>query len=167
LLFTSITYKTPEFLERAVDNLVSSYGEIAYRSDELKFDKTDYYESEMGKGLNRVFVAYDPLIERDQLSEKKLIAVKVEQSYTEDDCRLVNIDPGLLSFENILLSTCKNFSHRIYIGKGVFAEVTLIHKGGNYQSLEWTYPDYASDKIKLVLNEMREKYKELLRCENA
>jgi hypothetical protein len=64
----------------------------------------------------------------------------------------------------MVLGTTKGFSHRIYQGQGIFADLTLIYENGTYRSLPWTYPDYGGRELISLLNGWREKYKRTLRC---
>ena len=66
----------------------------------------------------------------------------------------------------MVLATTKGFAHRIYLGSGIFADLTLVYENGTYRGLEWTYPDYGNELIPL-LNGWREHYKGLLRCQKA
>jgi Domain of unknown function (DUF4416) len=74
--------------------------------------------------------------------------------------RTVNLDPGLLTEENVLLATGKNYSHRVYLRDGVFADLALVYRKGEYRPLPWTYPDLASDGIRAFLAEVREELRE-------
>ena len=56
--------------------------------------------------------------------------------------RPVNLDPGIIEPAKLILATTKNYSHRIYIGNKMYAEVTLIFDKGTWQPLPYTYPDY-------------------------
>ena len=58
--------------------------------------------------------------------------------------RPANIDPGTLSMGNLVLASTKDAFHRVTLGRGIFAEVTLIWKGAGFTALPWTYPDYAA-----------------------
>jgi hypothetical protein len=58
--------------------------------------------------------------------------------------RPVNLDPGYIEQAKVVLASTKNFYHRIYIGRGIFAEVTMHFKNNTYQFFPWTYPDYQS-----------------------
>ena len=49
----------------------------------------------------------------------------------------------------------KNFSHRIYLGRGVYGEVTLMFRKGRWEALPWTFPDYASCRYDSFLTEVR------------
>jgi hypothetical protein len=79
----------------------------------------------------------------------------------------VNLDPGILSLENICLATTKPYSHRIYLAGGIWAEVTLMYRKDSYHPLEWTYPDYASQELLEIFAHLRILYKEKLRCRAA
>jgi len=57
--------------------------------------------------------------------------------------RPVNLDPGIIEPSKLVLATTKNYAHRIYIGKKIYAEVTLIFEKGRWRPLEYTYPDYT------------------------
>ena len=67
---------------------------------------------------------------------------KIEEKYSSNGKRLVNIDPGYIETPKLILATTKNYSHRIYLGEGIYGDVQLIWRGGCYQANPWTYPDY-------------------------
>jgi hypothetical protein len=71
-----------------------------------------------------------------------------KQHLNEKEGREVNIDPGLLSLSSLILASTKNYSHRVYLDQGIYAEVTLLFKNQQFNPLEWTYPDYR-DKTAL------------------
>ena len=56
--------------------------------------------------------------------------------------RAVNLDPGVIEASKLILATTKNYSHRIYIGEKMYAEVTLVFDKGGWCPLPYTYPDY-------------------------
>jgi hypothetical protein len=70
----------------------------------------------------------------------------------------VNIDPGYLVHERFVLATGKNFTHRIHLAEGIYADLTLIYTKGAFQTLPWTYPDYADEKMLFFLEGVRKKY---------
>ena len=79
----------------------------------------------------------------------------------------MNIDPGYVALEHMVLATTKGYSHRVYLGQGIFADLTLIYDNGTYRSLPWTYRDYGSNELISLFNLWRERYKRLLRCRRA
>jgi len=157
-LIASLIYSDPLLCEVVRKRVSEEVGGEDFVSPELPFDRTRYYEEEMGSGLRRVFITYAPLIGRDQLAAIKVRVHNVERSFSENGRRKVNIDPGYISSENLVLATFKGYSHRIYLGQGVFAEVTLIFEKGSFRPLKWTYPDYASPEIVEIMNGVRARY---------
>jgi hypothetical protein len=57
-----------------------------------------------------------------------------------------------------VLASGKNFSHRICVGDGIYADLTLIYHKSGFQRLPWTYPDYADDDMLAFLKQVRNKY---------
>ena len=147
---------------KIVDNLVaelaSQFGQIDLVSPWMRFNYTTYYESEMGSPLFRRMFAFKPLISQGDLPVFKLATNQIEDHYSHQGRRQVNIDPGYLLHERFVLATGKNFSHRIHIGKGIYADLTLVYTKGGFESLPWTYPDYASENIIIFLKQVRKKY---------
>lgn len=142
---------------QALQELQHAFGPLAGQGPLAPFTQTDYYEREMGPGLWRQFVCFAPLVSRERLAEIKLATNALEQSLSRTDGRRrINLDPGLLSVENLVLATGKNFTHRIYLRDGIFAEVTLIFQGGRFQTLPWTYWDYAAVEVVSLLTVWRQ-----------
>ena len=162
-LFFSIIYKDENHFDRALEVCKKSFGDFDFISDPLPFDQTTYYNKEMGEGLHRKFVTFTNLIERHEINKVKHEAFKIENEFKTNNSRTVNLDPGILTLENVCLSTFKNFGHRIYLGNSVYMEITLIYRDVGYKPLEWTFPDYRTQKIIDIFNGIRVKYKEQLR----
>lgn len=138
--------------------LCGELGEIDLVSEWLPFDYTTYYRDEMGLPLYRRLLAFKALVAQDGLAELKLATNLVEDTFCRDGRRRVNIDPGHLLRERFVLASGKNFSHRICIGRGIYADLTLVYNRGRYRPLEWTYPDYADDPLRGFLELIRKKY---------
>ena len=138
--------------------LASEFGSLDMVSPWMPFDYTTYYRQEMGTPLFRRLLAFKPLIEQLQLAAVKLTTNRLEDQYTRSGRRRVNIDPGYLLYERFVLASGKNFSHRIYIGHRIYADLTLIYQGGAFEKLPWTYPDYADRPILSFLEQVRDKY---------
>jgi len=146
----------PAALAEAISTLSQEFGPVDLLSPTMPFTQTTYYHREMGTPLLRCFLSFAALVPRDRLADIKLFTNGVEkQSCTPTGARLLNIDPGLLSLENLVLATGKNFSHRIYLRDGIFAEVTLLFQNRAFTTLPWTYPDYASPEVMAILLRMR------------
>jgi len=162
LVIGLFTQKQERLAAVAVD-LMESFGSIDMISPLFPFDFTMYYEKEMGFPLFRRIFVFKSLIQQDALADIKLKTNAIETRYSADGMRQVNIDPGFLLMERLVLATGKNFAHRIYIGKCIYADLTLIYQKNGYQPLPWTYPDYAHGSIRHFLTLVRNKYMEDLK----
>jgi hypothetical protein len=138
--------------------LEDAFGPVDLVSPWLPFDYTRYYQPEMGAPLFRRIFAFKDLMAQEDLPVIKLRTNSLEDEHTDGDRRGINIDPGYLLLEKFVLATGKNFSHRIYIGRGIYADLTLTYARGAFQTLPWTYPDYASAEIRQFLLQVRHKY---------
>ncbi len=120
------------------------------------FDHSEYYRAEMGSGLLKFLVSFGPLIPQDRLAEVKLWTNSLERDGIAEGGRVYNIDPGILTLASVILATTKGHAHRIYMGEGIYEEITLLFHQGAYKPLPWTYPDYRTPRVLDFLNEVRE-----------
>ncbi len=152
-------------LDEAAARLERLYGEIELRSDPLAFDFTDYYEHEMGEPIRRVFLLMRGLIRPGELAGVKLTTNGIEREFAQSGRwpvkRPVNIDPGYIAESKLVLASTKDFSHRIYLRDGIYAEVTLLYQGGAFRPLPWTYPDFKSEGYTRFLIDARAALKRL------
>ena len=138
--------------------LEDEWGEIDFQSDLLPFDHTPYYAPEFGQGLVRRIWSLGTLIDPGTLSTIKLRTNELEQRCAVDGRRRINLDSGYVSMAKLVLATTKNHGHRIYVGDGIYAEVTLQYRDGAYRSWPWTYPDYATPTYCALFAEIRRVY---------
>ncbi len=157
-LVVGVFLKDKPRFDDVLDRVVEGFGPIDLLSRWFPFDCTAYYEREMGRPLFRRMMSFERSIDPDSLSEIKWTTNGIERAFQEGGRRTVNIDPGYLLRERFVLATGKNFAHRISIGKGIYADLTLIYQRGDFQTLPWTYPDYAQDTILGFLRKVRKKY---------
>lgn len=108
----------------------------------------DYYKKEMGEPLARFFLLTTSEYHRDVLLSAKLLSLNWENNWANENKRSVNVDVGFLSLENFLLATTKNYSHRVYIGQDIFADLTYFFPQGRIEAFPWTYPDYLDSQKK-------------------
>jgi hypothetical protein len=165
--FASIIFNDRVSLPPLETELMHLLGVIQERSPIQPFSHSDYYTGEMGKDLSRRFILFASLAPREQLAEIKLRTNEIETRFAEGANRTVNIDPGYVSLEHVVLATTKGYTHRIYLGKGIWADLTLLFGKGGFRALEWTYPDYGSREIIALCNGWRKTYKESLRCQKV
>ena len=91
---------------------------------------------------------------------------ELETRWEVEGRRRVNVDPGILSAERLVLATGKNYIHRIYLGSGVYGDLTLIYSKGSYRPLPWTYPDYQVPETIAMFNILRKRYRMQLQIRN-
>jgi hypothetical protein len=167
LYFASLIFNDQGPMAAIEKELSDVLGPLEDRSATKPFLHSDYYEKEMGKNLSRYFLLFRPLASREQLPEVKLQTNEIETRHALQGHRMVNIDPGYVAPEQIVLATTKGFAHRLYLGKGIFGDLTLMFENGSYHGLPWTYPDYRTEEIIALCNGWKQRYKESLRCQKA
>lgn len=164
-----------------VTSLREAFGEIDFESEEMPFTFTDYYEAEMGSGIRRFFVSLAELWDPARLADVKLRTDELEARFVRGEGagpgdagagrrpvqdpelasarRSVNLDPGMLTLGRLILASTKDNAQRIPLRDGIYAEITLLYRKGNFEPLPWTYPDYRSEAYRAVLGEIRARYK--------
>ncbi len=145
-------------ISSVVPLLTNAFGPMDIISPWFVFADTRYYEREMGSGLQRRMMAFCRLIHPETLPDVKRQTNDMEQFFSQNGKRTINIDPGYLTHERFVLATGKNYTHRIYLSTGIYADLTLVYQRGEFQTLPWTYPDYAKDNIRSFLTRARHKY---------
>ncbi len=150
-LFFSLIYRKDLFTLNDVQKILSDYGQPHIYFSSFN-PSLNYYAKEMGalNELERCFFFYEKSFAKEQIKQVKIDAMQIENSYSQNGQRSLNIDPGVITFENILLTSTKNFSHRIYLGADVYIQLEILFKENGVEFLPWTYEDYKSnDKIEL------------------
>jgi len=157
-LFIGFIYKDEAAFQNALKRLEKYYGKADFQSRPFEFLHTDYYRREMGDALLRKFAGFRRLILPQELPAIKLLTNRIEKLLLKNNKRTVNIDPGYLDPAKVILATTKDYNHRIYLDKGIFAEVTLFFSQGEFRPWQWTYPDYGSREYAQVFEEIRKIY---------
>jgi hypothetical protein len=138
--------------------LVERFGMTDTVSAWMDFDYTGYYAREMGSPLFRRMMSFEALIGQDDLADIKLWTNDLEKRHSASENRIVNIDPGYMLPSRFILATGKDYAHRVYIGNGIYADLTLMYKNGSFVTLPWTYPDYADKNMIFYLKNVRDRY---------
>lgn len=163
-LIVAATFSGEAVLNAALARLTAQYGPLAMQSDVFDFTMTDYYEAEMGAGLKKRFYCFERTIDPGSLPDIKLFTNALEIEYSADSSgnpsRTVNLDPGYVTLSKLVLATTKDYSHRVYIGKGICGEVTLRFLRGTFTPFDHTYPDYRLPLAIGFFNYVREWLKE-------
>jgi len=157
-LLISLFLQEKSLVTDVAKELSEKFGPVDMISSWIPFDFTSYYESEMGSPLFRRIIVFKNLIKQSSLADIKLKTNDLEIRHSKNSKRMINLDPGYMIRARFVLATGKNYSHRIYIGKGIYADLTLIYSKGEFKTLPWTYPDYADKKMLSYLELVRNKY---------
>lgn len=163
LLFITFIFSESPGLNSCIKALKDEYGDLSLESKYMGFGHSQYYKNEMGENLKRIVIGFQNLIERDRLVEIKIFTNSLEDQFSIDGKRTINIDPGYISSEHLILATGKGFYHRPYLGKGVYADLTMVYQKNRFRALEWTYPDYTSEDMLEVFYKLRDIYTEKLK----
>jgi hypothetical protein len=146
--------------------LEAIYGPIDQETALLPFVATNFYEREMGPALQRLFWSFDVLIAAETLAGMKHETNAIEQTYAVDAGqvrhRRVNLDPGYVDLAKLVLATTKDRQHRLYLSRGIYAEVTLRFTGRRFVPWEWTYPDYRTPEYLAFFDAVRRRYRQQL-----
>lgn len=145
-LFCGIMYSDSGVYEKAIEELARRFGNIGATGEEYDFSFTDYYLKEFGSNLKKRFVVFKNLIERENLADIKLLTCEIEKSFARGGRRIVNIDPGYITLNNVVVASTKELPHRVYLGKGIFADVQLILKRSEAITSSHTFADYEKNK---------------------
>jgi hypothetical protein len=144
LLFTGILYSDESYLSKAKESLLSIFGDVLLETPSVSWDYSEYYKEEIGWPIKRIFIFFKNLINPGDIVNIKLRTNEIEASLAISGKRNVNIDPGYLTLANVVLATTKGYSHRIYLGKGIYGEISLLYKEKDRTFIPhiFTYADY-------------------------
>lgn len=160
-----------ELLVSAIPHLQRSYGPVDLRSEVLPWNLTDYYREELGENLLRQYIAFEPLISPEDLVRIKLATNATEQTFppttTPRTCRCINLDPGYLDANKLVLASTKGQAHRLYLSQGIYAEITLLFHHGAFHPFPYTYTDYRWPATHAFLLQVRKRYLAQLRAQRS
>jgi len=142
LLFISTLYPDASIFEYSQKFLENNFGDILFISPPLPWDYSSYYKEELGWPLFRQIIFFKNLINPGLLADIKLKTNEIEAELSSEGKRRINLDPGYLSLFQVVLASTKNYAHRIYLGKGIYGEVTLTYRDDIYNPHLFTYKDY-------------------------
>lgn len=160
LLIVAAFSRHAEALEWARETSAAVWGPVALESDRFAFTETSFYERSMGADLTKMFLAFERLVDPAALPE-----LKQQTNDWERDCqqsgrwpevRPLNLDPGYVTEAKLVLASTKDRDHRLYLGRGIYGEVTLHFHRGAWCQREWTYPDYQRDDYHHFFTRCRE-----------
>jgi hypothetical protein len=143
-LFVGILYTDSELLQQAMEALVETFGGIDYKSPEFEFNISEYYREEMGWPIFRKFVSFGDLINPGDLAEIKIVTNRIEDGLEEGERRRVNLDPGYMDYNKVILSSAKYNAQKVYLSQGIYADPTLWFENGDFHPYPFSFPDFGT-----------------------
>lgn len=162
LLFVGALYASSEIFDRNLPELENHFGPVLFQSAIMPWDHSHYYRDELGTPISRRFIFFERLIDASCLPEIKVMTDDMEYRNLIHGKRQINLDPGYLTEAKVILASTKNYSHRIYLGRGIYAEQEYIFSKGSYRPLSHTYTDYRKSEYLKVFSQARQLFRQML-----
>ncbi len=159
LLSLAVLSADPEALEKARAAVQALWGAITEESPAIPFSFSDYYEPEMGPGLQRRFWGFETPVSPGDIGRIKTQANLVEAQLSQETRRTVNLDPGYVSLAKVVVPSTKDATYRIYLHDGIYAQPMLFFRAGSFRPWPWTYADYQSPGAVAFFNGFRARLK--------
>lgn len=153
--------------DEACTMLEGMYGPVIMESPAMPWDYSEYYGDEMGDRLFRRFLFFETLIDEGMLAGVKVATNELEHHFAVDGKRRINLDPGYVTQAKVVLASTKDYSHRMYIGQGIYAEVTLMYTKKQLQKGFFTYSDYLDERTLRTMTLARRLFSAVLMPQKA
>jgi hypothetical protein len=159
----AVLYHDPDRFASVKVELTRRWGAIDFEGADHHFDVTDYYEPEMGTPLMRRLLAFEQLQPPTLLVDMKLACNDIEDAFAAAGRRTVNLDAGYLDHNKYLLASAKEAGQKVYLDKGIYADLSGRYRAGKYQPFEWSFPDFRDGRYDAELLAVRKLYLEQIR----
>ena len=160
LLIMAAFSRYAEALQWARERSAPCWGEPVLESPLFDFHQTTYYQPTMGGPLKKQFFVFPHLQDPAKLVDWKLQTNNWETEYARlgrhPEPRPLNLDPGYLTLAKLVLASTKDFAHRIYLDRGIYAEITLFYRHGQWEPHPWTFPDYRRPEYHTFFTQVRQ-----------
>ena len=157
-LICGITYSDDVDVKYVIEQVEDILGRVEQQSAPVAFTFTDYYRDEMGENLKKQFLSFSGLTHPGLLPEVKIRMNAIEQSWTRDGKRRINLDPGYITGAKLVLASTKDFAHRVFLADGIYGDVQLQYRQNRFHIEFWTYPDYQTEDALAFFKAVRRSY---------
>ena len=158
-LFVAVLYSDAQLLQQTLDLLVKKFGGIDYKSPEFAFNITDYYRDEMGGPIFRKIISFTELINPKELAPIKIATNEIEDRLAVDGRRRVNLDPGYMDYNKVILASAKYNGQKIYLNLGIYADPTLWYERGEFRAYPYSFPDFKTGAYNAAFLHIRALFK--------
>lgn len=158
-LFTGVLYSDEKLLQQAKLKLEEKYGAVDFESESFDFTISEYYRPEMGWPIYRLFWAFEKLINPKQIAIIKIECNDIENVIAVEGNRKINLDPGYMDYDKIVLASAKYNGQKVYLDYGIYADLTLHYEKGNFYPYPWSFPDFKGGDYNKTFLRVREIFK--------
>ena len=91
----------------------------------------------------------------------KLATNALEEEFSRNHdfaVRPLNLDPGYICGSKLVLASTKDRSQRLYVGGGIYVEITLEFRQHRFHPVETTYSDYRTPQYIGYFTEVRARH---------
>ena len=159
-LIAFVLQKGEDWNPSVIEALEKTWGPIRHRGKLFAFDKTGYYEPEMGTDLYRGVVSFEKTIPAETIALEKERSNALELFLAESlTARNVNIDIGYMDLDKVVLPSYKRGPYKLYAGRGVWLDMLLNYSKGSFHPTKWAFEDFVRNPYQHDLQLIREKFK--------
>lgn len=159
----AVLFRERRWLDAAKREITARWGGMDFEGDDHLFDVTGYYTPEMGSPLSRRLLAFETLYCPTLIVEMKLQCNAIEAELADNGKRRVNLDAGYLDHNKYLLASAKEAGQKVYLDRGIYADLSGRYKGGKYRPFEWSFPDFRDGRYDRELLAIRKLYLEQIK----
>jgi hypothetical protein len=165
LLLLAAFSRYGEALDWARQKATDTWGPIDLESPRFDFVETDYYDATMGPGLKKTFLLFQRPFDPAELVDIKIETNAWELEYAAAaghlEPRPLNLDPGYITLAKLVLASTKDYAHRIYLSRGIYAEITLQYRHHRWEHHQYTFPDYRRADYQAFFDRCRDSVKRM------
>jgi len=162
LLFLALLFACKDVIDISLPIFKERFGDILHESPESAWSHSHYYDRELGTPVFRRFIFFSGLFDAATLPEIKLQTNNLEDAFSKNGKRRINIDPGYITSSKVVLASAKDYSHRLYLGRGIYGEVALYFQGNRFNPMPYTYQDYRDQQGLDMFEKARKELKKLM-----
>ncbi len=156
ILGFALLWKEESYLIDTEKILKEKFGNILEETKPFQLPFSKYYIQEMGEPLQKKYILLEKVIDKTFLKELKIFSMELENKFSKNNRRNINIDPFYIDMDQLVIATKKYRGNRIYIGDNLYIELELWFHNKSYQPFPWTYIDYKEHIP--FFNKFRKKY---------
>lgn len=158
-LLAFVLQKGPSWDPDLLNLLEKTWGRILHQGSLFLFDKTNYYESEMGQDLYRGVISFECFISPEAIVSEKKRSNQLELDFSLSQKRSVNIDVGYMDLDKVVLPSFKRGPFKLYAGDGIWLDMLLNYAKGHFKPTAWAFDDFVRNPYERDLLLVREKFK--------